>query len=381
MINETFEGVLPEKLPSYNTVENWVKKFGLDVYHSAGKSLEGKDYAQVVDESMMIGGEKLLVTLGVPAAHQGRPLRQRDARVLDLAVAGSWTGEGVRKELEKAAEKAGHPPEYAVSDNAATMNKGIRLCGLPHHHDISHSLGMYLERTYKNAPDFQAYVKEMSDAKFKHNMTKSAYLLPPTQRSITRFINLSGWVKWSCRMLNAYPALSPEEQTIFSFIPANASLINELSEVTHCVQRIEFACKHQGFSKQTGLQCQWHINQHLMDGTPRMVQLGRDLLDFFKTETALLESDDAVHHNSSDIIESIFGTYKVRKSPNKLHGVTPFVLFIPAQTQLSEDKDGQTYLFKERLERTRLKDVADWATKHLSPNQATNRTTTLRKAA
>ena len=134
-----------------------MKKFGFDVYNSSGKSLEGEEYAQVVDESMMIGGEKLLVTLGVPAAHQGRPLRHRDARVLDLVVAGSWTGEGVGKQLEKAAGKVGHRPEYVVSDNAATLSKGIRLCGVSHHRDISHSLGMHVERTYKEASDFQAY--------------------------------------------------------------------------------------------------------------------------------------------------------------------------------------------------------------------------------
>ena len=69
MINETFQGIF-EKIPGYNTIEDWVKKFGLDAYNSSGESFEGKDYANVIDESMMIGSEKLLVTLGVPAAHQ-----------------------------------------------------------------------------------------------------------------------------------------------------------------------------------------------------------------------------------------------------------------------------------------------------------------------
>ena len=220
----------------------------------------------------------------------------------------------------------------------------------------------------------------MTDVKFKHNMTRAAYLLPPTQRTVARFINLSGWVKWWRKMLGAYPALSPEEQSIFSFIPENAPLIGELSEVTRCVEGMEFVCKHQGFSKKTSLQCQSHIEQHLMVGNSRMVQLGRGLLDFVKTEAAILDSDDAVHNTSTDILESVFGTYKARKSPNKLYGVTPFVLFIPAQTQLSEEKDVKSYLFKERLERTRLRDIGDWATKHLSPNQVTKWTELLRKA-
>ena len=379
MINETFEGVLG-KVPCYNTIEDWVKKIGLDVYNSSGKSLEGKEYADVIDESMMIGSEKLLVTLGVPAAHQGHPLCHGDVSVLDMSVSCSWTGEKVKEQLEQVTEKVGHQPEYVISDNASIMNKGIRLCGLHHHRDISHSLGMYLERTYKQASDFQAYTKEMTGVKFKHNMTKIAYLLPPTQRTVARFINLSGWVKWSRQMLDVYHTLSSEEKSIFSFIPANASLINELSEVVHCVESIESICKHQGFSKDNCFQCQMQVRNNLMTGNSRMIQLGSDMLNFLKTEATILESDDAVHNNSSDIIESVFGAYKARKSPNKLYGVTPFILFIPTQTQVLKGKVDNSFLFKERLERTRLKDIDDWAAKNLSSNLVTKRTKILKIA-
>jgi hypothetical protein len=35
-----------------------------------------------------------------------------------------------------------------------------------------------------------------------------------------------------------------------------------------------------------------------------------------------------VWHNSSDVLESLFGMYKERKAANTLHGVTPFVLLL-----------------------------------------------------
>ena len=379
IVNETFEGILGT-IPSYNTIGNWIKKYGLDVYNLSGKSLKDKSYAGVVDESMMIGSEKLLVTLAVPSAHQGRPLCHDDVSVLGMSVSTSWTGEGVNAQLEKAAEKVGHTPEYVISDNALIMVKGIRLCGFDQHRDISHSLGMYLERTYKQASDFKAYGKLMSDVKFKYNMKKIAYLLPPTQRTVARFINLSDWVKWSRKMLEAYYTLSSEEKMIFSFIPANASLIDELSEVIHCVECIEYICKHQGFSKESSRQCQLLIRKTLAAGNSRMVQLGCDIIKFLNTEVAMLESDEDVINNSSDIIESVFGTYKARKSPNKLHGVTPFILFIPAHTQLIKSKNDKRFLFKERLERTRLKDIDLWAANNLSQNLVRKRTQTLMRA-
>lgn len=379
VVNETFEGILGE-VPCYNTIGNWVKKYGLDVYNLSGKSLKGQDYAEVIDESMMIGSEKLLVTLAVPSAHQGRPLCHSDASVLDMSVSTGWTGESVKTQLEKATQKVGRLPEYAISDNASIMAKGIRLSGIDHHRDISHSLGMYLERTYKEADDFKAYVKEMTDVKFKHNMRKIACLLPPTQRTIARFINLSGWVKWSRKMLDVYHTLSCEEQSIFSFIPANAWLIDELSDVVDCVESIESICKHQGFSRESSRQCQLQIRKKLFTGNSRMIRLGCDMRCFLNTEASMLKSDKDVHNNSSDIIESVFGTYKARKSPNKLHGVTSFILFIPAHTQLLKNKNAKNFFFKERLERIRLKDIDDWTAENLSPNLVVKRTQTFKRA-
>ncbi|KAA6308348.1 hypothetical protein EZS27_039971, partial [termite gut metagenome] len=91
--------------------------------------------------------------------------------------------------------------------------------------------------------------------------------------------------------------------------------------------------------------------------------------------------DDDVQNNSSDIMESVFGTFKARKSPNKLHGFTSFILFIPAHTRLlNSKKDAELYRFKERLERVRLKDIDDWAAENLLSNRVVKRMKTVKKA-
>ena len=58
VLNDITEGLLGT-IPCYNSIENWVKKCGLHVYESASEALHGTQYAQIVDESMMIGSEKL----------------------------------------------------------------------------------------------------------------------------------------------------------------------------------------------------------------------------------------------------------------------------------------------------------------------------------
>jgi hypothetical protein len=379
VINETFDHLLGT-IPCYNTIENWVKKCGLKVYETAGKSLHDIDYAEVVDESMIIGSEKLLLTLGVPAEHQGRPLNYEDVNMLDIAVADSWNGENIGAQLRKAGEKVGHNPLYVISDNASVMNKGVRCAEMIHQHDISHSLGMYLERAYKKKSDFNDYIKLMTESKFKYNMKKIAYLLPPKQRTISRFINLSGWVKWSSKMLDIYHTLNVDEQKVFSFIPANTSLIYELSDVIKCVESIEYICKHKGLSNRTICECQKVIHTLLLRGNSRMINLGKCIIEFLKKEVISIETGLTAHNNSSDIIESIFGRYKARKSPNKLYGITPFVLFIPIYIRLINKTQAKTFNFKKVLEEKRVGQIDTWAKKNLSPNLVQLRTKCLQKA-
>ncbi len=380
VINDAFDGLLGT-LPCYNTIENWVKKCGLKVYETAGEELQAVKYAQIIDESMMIGSEKLLLTLGVPAEHQGRPLNCRDVSVLDIAVAESWGGEGVGTQLKTAIEKVGHNPLYVISDNASIMKKGVRCAKLNHQHDISHSLGMYLERVYKQEHDFMDYIKLMTEPKAKYSMKKVAYLLPPTQRIIARFINLSGWVKWSSKMLDIYHTLQVDEQKVFSFIPANASLINELTEVIRCINGIEYICKHNGLSKETGCECLKEIEKHLLCGNQRMIRLGEQISEFIKEEALLIGTDIVVHNNSSDIIESLFGRYKARKSPNKLNGVTPYILFLPIYTRLAKDSKVKKFDFKATLEDKYMWEIDEWAKDSLSQNLMQLRSKRLRKTA
>lgn len=64
------------KVPCYNTIENWVKKLGLSIYQDE-QPYKDKKFAMVVDESIAINGQKLLLTLAIPSEHQGAPYKIR----------------------------------------------------------------------------------------------------------------------------------------------------------------------------------------------------------------------------------------------------------------------------------------------------------------
>jgi hypothetical protein len=302
-----------------------------------------------------------------------------DICVLDMAVAESRNGEGVRKQLQVASKKVEHSPLYLIIDNASIMNKGAKLAGIKHYHDISHSLCMYLERTYKKETDFMDYIKQMTEPNCKYNMKKIAFLLSPKQRTIARFQNLSGWVQWSEKMLYSYHRLTAEGKEIFSFVPANASLIDELSEVMECTQSIEYIFKHFGFSKKTAGECRRKVEQSLLLGNSRMIKLGNEIIQFIEKEEALLNLLITAHNNSSDILESLFGTFKARKSPNKLYGITPFILFLPIYAKLKGKEAAKLFDFKTALENIKLSDIDCWTDKNLSANLVNMRTKWLKK--
>ena len=79
----------------------------------------------ITDESMMIGSQKMLLTLGVKAGHRGKPISHSDVEVLGMSVRSSWNSQAVCSELKEASKQVNHPPLYVISDNASIMNQGI----------------------------------------------------------------------------------------------------------------------------------------------------------------------------------------------------------------------------------------------------------------
>lgn len=87
-ILETFAELLGEtfgKVPCYNTIENWGKNLGLSVYQD-DQPCKDKKFAMVVDESIAINGQRLLLTLAIPSEHQGLPIKHEDVTILYMSV-------------------------------------------------------------------------------------------------------------------------------------------------------------------------------------------------------------------------------------------------------------------------------------------------------
>ena len=66
------------------------------------------------------------------------------------------------------------------------------------------------------------------------------------------------------------------------------------------------------------------------------------------------------------------------KSPNKLHGVTPFVLALSLYTKVDKNEFEVNVNFKTAMEKVYLRDIASWSKTNLIENQVRRRSTMLK---
>ena len=368
------------KVPCYNTVANWVRKLGLSVYEEDAP--KGRKYAHIIDESIMINKEKLLLVLGVPAEHTGKPLNHEDVTVLGMQIGECFRRNDVKEAIEEASEKTGGSPEYGISDGAHNLVGGFKDAGIDHHLDISHTLGNCMKHVYGKDPEFMELTEKLGKVRLQYHLTDKAWLLPPNMRAMARFMNLREWVSWARKMLGCLDSLDDGLKDAYSFLSHYRELIEELGVCIDSVTYLEKLCKCEGFGLRTNALCQRHIIVSLVgNASNRRACVGLEMLDYFRGQAALLNDRRKVHNISSDIIESEFGILKAKVSPNKLYGFTPMVLILPLYPKISGYSDAKKQDFKERLANVKLKDIDLWAKENLSPNRVALRSKTLNNAS
>jgi hypothetical protein len=238
-----------ERIPRASTIENWVKKSGYGIYRRSCYPAPEQAYAVVADESMMPGSEKMMPVLGVDANRvNDRAPTQNDINVLNISVAPSWNSTGIKTVLNETEQKVGHAPLYAIGDNDGKLGKAIRDQGYIHIRDAGHTAALQVEHVYREETGFKKFTKELSAVKIREAMRRTGCLLPPRQRSIARFMNLSAVSSRATKMLRIFPALNGEERQTFQFVRTFQELVEELECVFQTVNTLLKDIKNNGLS-------------------------------------------------------------------------------------------------------------------------------------
>lgn len=364
-------GLKIEEIPSKSTVQNWIQKVGYYEYTHYGESTYEGGYALIIDECMVIGQQRMVVALGLPSIKiEEEATKLGDVRVLYIAVESSWDYKEIEKLLQKVTEKMGKSPDYVISDGAGNLKKGIKEANLVRLCDIGHEIGKFLEQTYSKNEEYNAFTKAAALVKYKEVMKDTSYLLPPKQRAIARFMNMSGTVNWAHKLLNAFKNLNPAEQQIFDWLKTYKNLIIELENTFNLAHLIMKIIKNKGLSHQNIAECVDLMNQSTGKVPAPIIT---KILTYFEVEKEKLPNDETIWHASSDVIESLFGKYKTTAASNKLNGVTPHVLSLCVFTHFEGQKELIYETVREALQQVSMSDLHDWKHTYLIDNQIVRR--------
>jgi hypothetical protein len=115
------------------------------------------------------------------------------------------------------------------------------------------------------------------------------------------------------------------------------------------------------------------MNRQLHNKGTGIDQVCQSISRYLHGEPAKLTDGKTVWHASGDIMESMFGSYKFKKSKNQLNGITPYVLVLPLLTKMGEGYKPSPVDFKASLEGVFMKDLKTWKEDNLTENLAVKR--------
>lgn len=364
-------------LPSKSSIENWVEKMGLYRYEGAGSAIHEGAYAIILDESMSFGTARMMVALGIrPNKDNKEGVRMEEVWLLGFSVRSSWKWGEVKDFLDEVQQKMGSKAEYVVCDGGVNLKKAIKESGATRVCDCGHEMCKFMEQTYKEDARFKGWIEAVTKVRYQVYMTDTAYLIPPKQRTVARFINLSGVVKWAVKMLEAMAGLPAKEQDTYGWLKDHKDFIDEFEAAFQLNESIVKILKNEGLSNNTVAKC-IKICQNAPQCIPQNHR--KKIVDYLLEERGKLpQAGEPCWHASSDILESLFGTYKSKAPSNPMNEVRAGALKMALMTNghnLPGKAHNDTAI---ALESISMRNLRKWKTTHLTENQAIKRKNTFK---
>lgn len=344
------------KSPTHTTILNWVHKLGY--YQLKIKKEKSDDWIIIIDESIQIGKEKILMILGIREKDVDfkRPLVLQDLLPLEEKVSASWTSEEISKILFKLGKKLGRI-KYAVCDGSNKLKKALCIAKIEHIYDITHKIAMILEKRYNTNESYVRILEKIAVMKKKYIQTDIAFLMPPKMRTKSRYLNIFEISKWLYKTLK-YCEINKNNKICekFKWLYDYKDFIIELYESIESIKIIEKVLKTNGFSKETKRECKDILNKN-KSSLGKILK--KELVEYFQEISKKLPKTKKTLI-TSDIIESSFGKYKNYLSENPMAGITNLILCIAAFTFKLDELN-----IKKALESTVIDDIKQWTNENI----------------
>lgn len=344
------------RIPSHESISLWEQRVGL--YAIKDNNYTNDEYAIIIDESIMIGKEKILLILGVNLSSYSfeNSLTFSNIEVLSIGISQSWKWSDIVAQI-KGLQAKGLQIKYGISDSGSNILKALVQQGITRISDCTHALGKLLEKQYKKDADFIGFSQLCGKMRREYTNTNLACFTPPKQRVKGRFLNIIPLSKWAKQMLKLYEHskdITAAERAALSDLKNYKHLILDLHSQCEVMGKIFEILKSEGLNDETMKKCENLVEQS--QSTPYFKKEVKQYLQANWKEE--LGEDSLIC--TSDIIESVFGKYKNEMGKNPQNGITGSCLNIPSYgKQLSSQE------ILVALNKTKVIDLKEWKNENI----------------
>lgn len=360
--------------PAWTTGRLWLLRVGY--YQLMRPKVQAADWIWIVDHTVQLGKDKCLLILGVrlsvlpPTACD---LTHAMMEPLALIPVRQSNGPIVCEQLAATAQKIGIPREI-LSDHGTDLNAGIEQFCEQHPqtvsvYDIKHKTAAVLKHALAHDPQWLAFTQHAHQTGRQVQQTPLAALMPPSQKSKARYLNVHELVTWGQAMLAFVdqPALQKAQRFVpaqvqekLGWLRAYRTPLADWGRLFEIVSTTESLIRHQGLSAATPRDLEKHLRG--LAQTPLTRQVRRELLDFVAQEAAKAHSKERLL-GSSEIIESVLGKQKRLEQNQAKSGFTGLLLGVCAMVA-----DTTREVIQQALETVSTQQVLDWCREMLGPS-------------
>ena len=357
--------------PAWTTGRLWLLRLGH--YQLTRPKEHASDWAWLTDHSVQIGPEKCLAIVGVRLSKlpaRGECLRHEDLQLIALEPMRSSTKQDVCERLEAAALATG-APRVIVNDHGADLTGGVGIFRQKHPqtveiYDMKHKAACLLKARLEHAPRWREFQSMIGRTRVAIQQTELAFLVPPGPKSKARFMNLQSMLNWGAQVLEVLrepPAVvrtSSSEERLREKLGWLEAFRAELSEWREWQEVVNAAVEHVGrqgvyAGASADLQAALPANSNY----PSSRALAEELLAFAADESTKALPGERFP-GSTEVLESLFGRFKVLEKQHAKGGFTSLVLGFGAL--LSQTSTGTIC---QALAESGTKSVWDWCRQKL----------------
>jgi hypothetical protein len=355
-------------IPHYTTVRYWLLRVGFHKLHRPKE--QASDWVWIIDHSNQIGKEKCLLILGVrvsqlPPPGKDYPLRLEQMEPIELEPVTVSDKEVVYRQLEANVKKSG-VPRAIIDDHGGDVAGGVELFRQAHPetieiYDISHKAACMLKARLEDDELWKAFAAKAGQTKCNIQQTEWAFLVPPSQRSKARFMNLGTLIAWGAKTLaivdNPRPEVlrygTPERlEEKLGWLRQFREPLSDWSEMERTIDVTVDFVRTQGLYRGAAKDLRKRLRKLSVGESAR--ELGRDLAKFVADQARQLRPGERLP-GCSEVIETCFGKFKSLEGEQAKGGFTGLLLALAAC--LAERTQEVVH---EALRTTRTDDVIAW---------------------